>query len=123
MTKRNRKDFEIEITYEQAEKLYGDLLKWSGNDFAGLMFEGSMLDEFAVVMTDNQNWKISMTKGRPILARKYVYVKEIYLNCWSSKLILVLTDNEKKFREFVKSRCENEDLDYEEFCYETGLND
>ena len=74
MTKRNRKDFEIEITYEQAEKLYGDLLKWSGDEFAGLMFEGSMLDEYAVVMTNNQNWKINMLIGRPILARKYVYI-------------------------------------------------
>lgn len=122
MTKRNRKDFEIEITYEQAEKLYGDLLEWSSNEFAGQMFEGSLLDEYAVVMTGNQNWKINLTKGRPILARKYVYIEEKYVNCWTSKNVLVLTDNKNRFEEFLKSRFINE-YNFENFCYESGLND
>lgn len=122
MTRKNRKDFEIEITYEQADKFYSDLVKWSGNEFAGFMFEGSLLDEYAVVMTGNQNWKINLSKGRPILARKYIYIEEQYVNEWSSKLVLVLTDNEKKFREFLKSRFINES-NYDEFCYESGLND
>lgn len=127
MTRINRKDIEIKISMEKAEKLYSDLLKLSGNEFAGFMFEGSLLDEYAVVMTDNQNWKINLFKGHPILARKYVYIKEVYLNCWSSELILVMTDNKKKFVDFVKSRFTNsEDFDvtgYENFCYESGLND
>lgn len=120
--RKNRKDFEIEITYEKAEKLYNDLLKWSGNEFAGFMFEGSLLDEYAVVMTGNQNWKINLTKGRPILARKYVYIEEKYVNCWTSKNVLVLTDNKNRFEEFLKSRFINES-NYDEFCYESGLND
>lgn len=127
MTRRNRKDIEIKISMEKSEKLYSDLLKLSGNEFAGRWFEGSMLDEFAVVMTGNQNWKINLSKGRPILARKYVYIKEVYLNCWSSELILVMTDNKDKFLDFVKSRFTNSEdfdvTDYENFCYESGLND
>lgn len=127
ITRRNRKDIEFEISSEKAKKMYDDLLKWSGNEFAGFMFGGSLLDEYAIVMTGNQDWQINLPKGRPILARKYVYIKEIYLNCWSSKLVLVFTDNKKEFTSFVKSRFANsEDLDltdYNDFCYESGLND
>ena len=127
MTRRNRKDVEIEISMKKAEKLYNDLRKLSGNEFAGFMFGGSLLDEYAVVMTGNQNWKINLSKGRPVLARKYVFVREEYVNCWTSKNVLVLTDNKNKFEEFCKSRFANsEDLDvtdYENFCYESGLND
>lgn len=126
-TRKNREDVELDITSEQASEMYNNFIKWSGDEFAGLMFEGSMLDEYAVVMTNNQNWKINMSIGRPILARKYVYVYEKYLNCWSSKLVLVLTDNKEKFVNFVKSRFEDDEdldnLDFEDFCYESGLND
>ena len=122
MTRKNRKDVEFEISYEKAEKLYSDFLKWSGNKFAGVMFEGVLLDEYAVVMKDNQNWKINLSKGHPILARKYVYIKEQCVNEWSSKLVLVLTDNKNKFKEFCKSRFSNES-NFDEFCYESGLND
>lgn len=123
-----RKTIELSITSEQAEELYETLLKWSGNEFAGRWFEGSLLDEFAVVMVDNQDWKINMSTGRPILARKYVYVYEKYLNCWSSELRIVLTDDKEKFTNFVKSRFENLDeldgeLDFQNFCYESGLDD
>ena len=127
MVRRNRKDVEIEISMEKAEKLYNDLLKLSGNEFAGFMFEWALLDEYAVVMTGNQNWKINLSKGRPVLARKYVFIREEYVNCWASKNVLVLTDNKNKFEDFLKSRFANsEDLDvmdYENFCYESGLND
>lgn len=127
MTRKTRKDVELEISSERAEELYSDLLKWSGNEFAGRWFEGSLLDEFAVVMTSSQDWKINLSKGRPILARKYVYVYEKYLNSWSSELRLALTDNKDKFLEFVKSRFNDgedlDDLDYENFCYEAGLDE
>lgn len=121
MTRKNRKDFEIEIDYKQAEKLYNDLVKWSSSEFAGQMFEGSLLDEYAVVMTGNQDWKINLSKGRPVLARKYVFIREEYVNCWTSKNVLVLTDNKKEFEEFLKSRFINES-NYDDFCYESGLN-
>lgn len=119
-----RKTVEIKISNEQASKLYDNLITLTGNEFAGRWFEGSLVDEFAV-MVDNQNWKINLTKGRPILARKYVYTYEKYLNCWSSELILVLTDSEKKFKKFIESRFENDEnineLDFENFCYDCGL--
>lgn len=120
-----RKNIEMEITNEQAEKLFNDLLKKSG-EFSGRWFPGSLMDEFAIV-PDNQDWQIKTSSGRPFLARKYVYAREVYLNCCSSKLVLILTDNEKEFLDFVKSRFEKDDdldeLDYEEFIYENGLDD
>ena len=123
----NRKTIELSITSGQAKESYETLIKWSGNESAGRWFEGSLSDEFAVVMVDNQDWKINMSTGRPILARKYVYVYEKYLSCWSSELRIVLTDNKEKFANFVKSRFENldesDELDFENFCYESGLTD
>ena len=119
-TRRNRKDVEIEISMEKAEKLYNDLLKLSGNEFAGQMFEGSLLDEYAVVLTGNQDWEINLSKGRPVLARKYVFIEEKYVNCWASKNVLVLTDNKSRFEKFLKSRFINES-NFEDFCYESGL--
>lgn len=121
-----RKTVEMEITNEQAEKLYNNLEKISGGEIAGRWFTGCMIDEFAIVPL-NQDWKIKMLIGRPVLARKYVFAKEVYLNCWSSKLVLVLTDNKKEFLEFVESRFENDEnldlLDFEDFCFENDLND
>lgn len=125
--RKTREDVELEISRERAEELYNDLLECSGDELVGRWFEGSLLDEFAVVMTSSQDWKINLSKGRPILARKYVYVYEKYLNCWSSELRLVLTDNMEKFTAFVKSRFSRvedlDNLDYEEFCYEAGLDE
>lgn len=127
MTRKTREDVELEISRERAEELYNDLLECSGDEFVGRWFEGSLLDEFAVVMTSSQDWKINMSSSRPILARKYVYTYEKYLNCWSSELRLVLTDNKEKFLEFVKSRFsigeDLDNLDYENFCYEAGLDE
>ncbi len=121
-----RKDIEMEITNDQAKKLFNDLLKKSEGEFAGRWFAGCMVDEFAIIPS-SQDWKIRMLIGRPILARKYVYAKEKYLNCWSSKLFLVLTDNKEKFLSFVKSRFEESEdsnlLDFEDFCFENDLND
>ena len=118
--RRNRKDVELEISMEEAEKLYNDLLKISGGEFAGFVFEGSLLDEYAVVMTGNQVWKIHLSKGRPILARKYVYIEEKHVDCWTSKNVLVLTDDKSRFEGFLKSRFVNKS-DFEDFCYESGL--
>ena len=121
----SRKDIEMEITNDQAEKLFNDLLKKSENEFAGRWFQGCIVDEFAVSMVDNQDWQIRMHFGRPILARKYVYAREQYLNCWSSKLVLVLTDSEKKFKSFCESRFEEDEdlseIDWEDFCFDCGL--
>ncbi|AZA17292.1 MAG: hypothetical protein HOU59_gp27 (endogenous virus) [Lactobacillus phage ViSo-2018a] len=121
-----RKDIELTINNEQADQLYKDLVKWTGGEFVGQRFEGSLMDEFAFVV-NNTDWKIKMSSGRPILGRKYVFVKEKYLNCWASELVLVLTDNKEKFMNFLKSRFNNDedldDLDYENFCYESGLDE
>ena len=122
INRKNRKDVELEISSEKADQLFRDLISWSGNDLAGVMFEGSLLDEYAVVMVDDQDWKINLSKGRPILARKYVYIKGIYINEWSSKLVLVLTDDENKFKDFLKSRFIN-DSEFEEYVIDSNLND
>lgn len=123
----SRKTMEINITNKQAEKLYNSLINLAGSEFSGRWFEGSLVDEFAIGMTDCEDWKINLKKGRPILARKFVYAYEKYLNSGSSELILVLTDNEQKFKNFVKSRFENDEdlneIDLEDFLYDCGLTD
>ena len=124
MTK--RKTMEIEITNEQASKLFTSLINLTGNEFAGRWFAGSLMDEFAIGVGTG-DWKFRAVKGRPILGRKYVYAYEKYLNCWSSELILVLTDSESKFKSFVKSRFENDEnldeIDLENFMCDCGLSD
>lgn len=120
-----RKTVELEVSNEQARQLFYKLTGLIGNDCAGVWFDGNLVDEFAVGMKDNQNWKINQPTGRPILARKYVYAYEKYVNCWTSQLVLVLTDSEKKFKEFCQSRFDEDEnlneLDWEDFCYDCGM--
>lgn len=120
-----RKTVELKVSNEQAGQLFYKLTGLVGNDCAGVWFDGNLVDEFAVGMKDNQNWKINQPTGRPILARKYVYAYEKYVNCWTSQLILVLTDSEKKFKEFCQSRFDEDEnlneLDWEDFCYDCGM--
>lgn len=121
-----RKNVEISITNEQAEKLFTSLINLNGNEFSGRWFEGSLVDEFAIGVGSN-NWKFKSVKGRPVLGRKYVYAREEFVNCWTSRLVLVLTDNENKFKNFVESRFERDEeldsIDLENFLYDCGLND
>ena len=120
-----RKDVELKISSKQAKQFYNRFTALTGNEFSGRWFQGSLLDEFAISMVDNQSWQIPLKKGRPILARKYVYTYEKFLTNWSSELILVLTDNENKFKNFIKSRFDNDEnlnsLDLENFIYDCGL--
>lgn len=120
-----RKTVELEVSNEQARQLFYKLTGLIGNDCAGVWFDGNLVDEFAVGMKDNQDWKINQPTGRPILARKYVYAYEKYVNCWTSQLVLVLTDSEKKFKEFCQSRFDEDEnlneLDWEDFCYDCGM--
>ena len=120
-----RKTVEIKISSKQEEQFYNRFTALTGNEFSGRWFQGSLLDEFAVSMIDNQEWQIPLKKGRPILARKYVYVYERYLTNWSSELILVMTDNENKFKKFIQSRFESDqdlnEIDLENFFYDCGL--
>lgn len=121
-----KKNIQLEISNDQATELYNYLVDLSGDEFAGRCFTGSLMDEFAIVPS-KQDWQIKMLIGRPILARKYVYAREQYVNCWTSKLVLTLTDNEKEFLDFVRTRFENDEeldkLDFDEFRWECGLND
>ena len=120
-----RQTIEMEISNEDARELFYHLTGLTGNEFAGVWFTGSLVDEFAVSMKNNQEWKINSGAGRPILARKYVYAYEKYVNCWSSKLILVLTDSEKRFKDFCESRFEEDgdlnEIDWEDFCFDCGI--
>lgn len=121
-----RKTIELEVTNEQAEQIYNNLVRLSGDEFAGRWFQGSLMDEFAFSV-DNTNWRLKMLKGRPILGRKYVFAREKYVNCWTSKLVLVLTDNKNKFKKFVESRFKRSqdlnEVDYENYLYDVGMID
>lgn len=121
-----RKTVEISITNEQAQNLFNSLINLNGNEFAGRWFNGSLVDEFAIGVNSN-DWQFKAVKGRPILGRKYVYAREEYVNCWTSKLVLVLTDNDKKIKNFIESRFKNDEslnaVDLEDFLFDCGLND
>lgn len=121
-----RKTLKMEISNDQANKIYSSLINLTGNEFAGQWFQGSLMDEFAIGV-GSSDWKFKSVKGRPILGRKYVYAREEYVNCWASRLVLTLTDNKEEFLNFVKSRFDNEEnydeIDFNDFCYNCGLND
>lgn len=120
-----RKRIQLEISNDQAEKLYNYLANLSNSEFVRRWFAGSLMDEF-VIVPSNQEWQIKMSSGHPVLARKYIYTREQYVNCWTSKLVLTLTDNEKEFLDFAKTRFEQDDdldgIDFDEFRWECGLD-
>lgn len=58
------------------------------------MLSGALADNFFI---DNFNKGLKMTRGRNIKPRKHLLVLENYLNCWSSDLTLILTDNDSYY--------------------------
>lgn len=93
-----KKDIKKQITLEIAENLVEQCSDW------GLevnRFIGSLADEFTI---DNSQEKIKF--GR--IVRKYVIIEEVYLNEWSSDLIITYTDNEEKYNDFIAMQEEAE---------------
>lgn len=60
------------------------------------IFEGCLVDN--LVFYDTTNIKLGRVKPR-----KYIIIKEVYLNEWSSGIELTMTDNDDKVNEFVSA--------------------
>lgn len=58
-------------------------------------FEGSLLDNY-IIYADR---RIRIGKAK---ARKYIILREKYVNSWSSITEVILTDNEKRVEEYEK---------------------
>lgn len=58
-------------------------------------FEGSLLDNY-IIYSDK---KIKINKARP---RKYILIREYYINAWSSGIQLIMTDDDNKANEFIQ---------------------
>lgn len=59
--------------------------------------EGSLLDEYLIY-----NNKLNFGKSKK--AYKYIIFREIYVNEWSSRQDLILTDDEKLIEYFIEYR-------------------
>lgn len=57
-------------------------------------FEGNLLDNHVIYDTE----RIKFGRVKP---RKYIMIKEFYLNEWSSEYEITMTNNENKIKEYV----------------------
>lgn len=69
-------------------------------------YYGGLNDNYIVYGTE----RISMGRVKP---RNYIIVKEIYINCWSSGLEMIMTNNEKTV-EYYRELWESEKDEYED---------
>lgn len=80
-----RNDYVANVNNEFVEKL---LNVASDLDLEVDCYEGGLNDSYIVYGTE----RISMGRVKP---RKFIIVREVYLNCWSSGLEMIMTNNEK----------------------------
>lgn len=59
------------------------------------VFDGVLLDSYIIYDAEN----IQIGKIKP---RKYIILREKYLNCWSSTIEMTMTDDENMIREMKK---------------------
>lgn len=101
------------ITYNSVdlktiEKLINLSLK-KGNDIE--KYEGGLLNNYLIV----NSGKITFGKAK---ARKYIIVKEKYLNEWSSTNDVIFTDDIELYNEWKNMlSCDEEEYDMEEITY------
>lgn len=99
-----------DLTYEIGLDTYEEMLKLAskqGYDY--FIITGTLLDS-AMIM-DNERLRIGNAKPR-----KYIIMNVVYLNEWSSKLVMTMTDNEELADEFYSNWQMFED-EYEEEEY------
>lgn len=87
------KDYTSQISQAQADKIINYFID---NDYSVEVAEGTLTDNYLVNVGTN-NLKLGHVK-----IRKYIVIIGKYLNEWSSTLDLILTDNEKTFRDFCE---------------------
>lgn len=92
MKTKTRRDYKTTIDNEVLNKMLELATK---NDLEYEIFEGTTQDNY-IIYNDH---KIRLKGIKP---RKYIIVQSVYLNCWSSKLEMIMTDNEEKVNEFIE---------------------
>ena len=81
------------LTYNKVDtKIIDELIEKSNGEFIE-QFEGNLLDNYII---DNVNRLVFNTSK----ARKYIVIKEKFLNEWSSCYDVIFTDEEKEVDEF-----------------------
>lgn len=98
-----RKDYVVNIDMELADNFI-ELASELGLDCE--TYEGCLLDNHVIRGAE----QIKLGRVKP---RKFIMIKEKYLNEWSSTLELTMTDNEEiinEFEELMKSQEEEEEL-------------
>lgn len=96
-----------DLTYEIGLDTYEQMLKLASyQGYEYFVIEGTLLDSAMIV--DNERLRVG--KAKP---RKYIIMDVVYLNEWSSKLVMTMTDNEELADEFYSNWQMFED-EYEE---------
>ena len=86
-----------DLTYEIGLDTYEQMLKLASyQGYEYFVIEGTLLDSAMIV--DNDRLRIGKTKPR-----KYIIMDVVYLNEWSSKLVMTMTDNEELADEFYSN--------------------
>ena len=81
------------LTYNKVDtKIIDELIEKSNGEFIE-QFEGNLLDNYII---DNVNRLVFNTSK----ARKYIIIKEMFLNEWSSCYDVIFTDDEKEVDDF-----------------------
>lgn len=90
--------FSQKITLEEADNIIGFFVE---NDYEIDTYIDALLDA-TFIYVGKSNLKIGRAK-----CREYLMILPVYLNEWSSELILAMTDSKRKF-ETEKAKWENE---------------
>ena len=81
------------LVYSKVDsKIVDELIEKSNGEFIE-QFEGNLLDNYII---DNIN-KLVFNSSK---ARKYIIIKEMFLNEWSSCYDVIFTDDEKEVDDF-----------------------
>ena len=92
------REFSQKITLEEADNIIGFFVE---NGYEIDTYTDALLDATFIHVGKN-NLKIGRAK-----CREYLMILPVYLNEWSSELMLVMTDSKRKF-ETEKAKWENE---------------
>lgn len=117
------KDYRIDnVSFKDVEELL-----FNANSECGAVdiLQGSLVDNY---FCDYFDMDVKVY-GHRVKARKHFIATETYLNCWSSTLTVILTDNDKEYytikrnylSDYLKENKENKFLDKEEKEYNRDL--
>lgn len=100
------------LTHPIRLEVVDKLLSWNDDSFQLLAeFDGSLLDNYLFTNCDFEEGK-GITIGRRHKPRKYIVVREKYLNSWSSESVALETNSERYAKEFLEEAEKNGEIYY-----------